>query len=212
MTDLESTAGRAPAGRALSVGVDARGLSETGIGRYVREVLPGADAEAGRLLGPAEPGQAMLLHVGSTVPRKRIDVLLPYLRRDVLAALVLQTSSAEGFGLPVTEAMACGTPVVASDLPIMREVGGDAAEYAPAADVGAWRDAVDVLLAERAREPGAWEARRRRCVARARLFSWEQNARAVVRVYDEVLQRSGRPPAGQPGAGRGVDGAGAARG
>ncbi len=36
-------------------------------------------------------------------------------------------SEREGFGLPVVEAMACGTPVVASDIAVLREVGGDAA-------------------------------------------------------------------------------------
>ena len=44
------------------------------------------------------------------------------------AALVLLPSEREGFGLPLLEAMACGTPVVASDLPVLREVGGSAVE------------------------------------------------------------------------------------
>jgi glycosyltransferase involved in cell wall biosynthesis len=47
------------------------------------------------------------------------------------AALVLQPSSAEGFGLPVAEALACGAVVLASDLEVLREVAGEAAAYAP---------------------------------------------------------------------------------
>src|SRR5204863_273063 len=47
------------------------------------------------------------------------------------AAIVLQPSEREGFGLPLIEAMACGTPVVASDLAALREVGGDAVRYCP---------------------------------------------------------------------------------
>ena len=56
------------------------------------------------------------------------------------AALVLQPSEAEGFGLPVAEALACGTPVLASDLAVLREVGGEAAVYRAVGDVPAWSD------------------------------------------------------------------------
>ena len=69
--------------------------------------------------------------------------VLPFVDRRVLAAvyrrvaLLLQTSDREGFGLPVAEAMTCGTPVVASDLPALREVGGPAATYCPVGDVDA---------------------------------------------------------------------------
>ena len=57
--------------------------------------------------------------------------VLPFVDRPVLAALyrraslVLLPSEREGFGLPLVEAMACGISVVASDLPVLREVGGD---------------------------------------------------------------------------------------
>ena len=52
---------------------------------------------------------------------------------------MLVPSRKEGFGLPVLEAMAAGVPVLASDTPALREVGGDAAAaYLPAADPGAW--------------------------------------------------------------------------
>ena len=68
--------------------------------------------------------------------------MLPFLDRATLAAvyrrsaLVLLPSEREGFGLPVLEALACGTPVVASDIDALREVGGDAVRYCPAEDVG----------------------------------------------------------------------------
>ena len=93
------------------------------------------------------------------------------------AACLLQTSRYEGFGLPVLEAMACGTPVVAIDEPALREVGGDAAIYAP--EVGL-TDAIRHALAER-------EERSAAGIARASLFSWQTTARRTLEVYGEVL-------------------------
>ena len=57
------------------------------------------------------------------------------------APVVLIPSGAEGFGLPVIEALACGAAVVASDIPALREAGGPAAAFVPVGDVGAWSDA-----------------------------------------------------------------------
>lgn len=193
-----------------------------------------ADAEVSRLLGTA-PGSIDLLHVGSTIPRKRIDVLqhvfagvrqrfpqarllrvggafspeqqklfaqlclesavmvLPFLTQAQLAsiyrrvALVLQPSEREGFGLPVIEAMACGTTVVASDIAVLREVGGDAGVYCPVADVGTWCQKVIDLLQERSANPDGWQARRAACLAQAAKFSWQEYARKMVEVYRRLL-------------------------
>jgi glycosyltransferase involved in cell wall biosynthesis len=79
------------------------------------------------------------------------------------AAALALPSRYEGFGLPVLEALAAGTPVLASDLPVLREVGGDHARYLPVDDVDAWAAAVDAAVADRAAHdpaPGTAWARR----------------------------------------------------
>lgn len=194
-----------------------------------------ADREAARLLGEPAGRAIEILHVGSTIPRKRIDVLLeifaavrkefpaarliraggsftseqeqlirrlglagsvvvlPHLQRNVLAAIyrraavLLQPSEREGFGLPVVEALACGTPVVASDLPVLREVGGDAARYCPVGNISAWTETVVRSFAEREQQPQAWRERRDAGIAQAGKFSWAEYARKMVALYQELL-------------------------
>jgi glycosyltransferase involved in cell wall biosynthesis len=82
----------------------------------------------------------------------------------------------EGFGLPVLEAMACGTPVVAAPDPALVEVAGDAAVFAepPLAD------ALARAIADRERLRAAG-------LERAQAFSWEETARRTLAVYRELL-------------------------
>ena len=61
------------------------------------------------------------------------------------ASAYLYPSLVEGVGLPLLEAMACGTPVVASDIPVFREFGGGAALYVDALDPHGWARAVRTL-------------------------------------------------------------------
>jgi len=99
------------------------------------------------------------------------------------ADIFVLPSRHEGFGIPVLEAMAQGTPVIASDIPALREVAGDAARLITPTDPDAWASALDDLLHDRDRHADLGEAGRRR----AELFSWERCATETRAVYREVL-------------------------
>ncbi len=189
---------------------------------------PARNAHADRILASL-PGP-YLLHVGSCIARKRIDLLLelfallrqahPHfhlikvggvwteahqelihrhqmgaaithvtdISRSTLACLyrhaemALLPSEAEGFGLPIVEALACGTRVLASDLAVLREVGGDAVNYAAVGALAAWRDMALRLLAETVSA-----ADRDRRLQRAQLCSWAQHARIIADAYRGLL-------------------------
>jgi len=120
-------------------------------------------------------------------------IILPFLTRAALAAvyrrsaLLLQCSEAEGFGLPLVEAMACGCPVLSSDIPALRETGGTAATYCGPGDLEAWTKAVIELLRQRKSSAHACEDRRQKGLSHASHFSWRANARQTVDVYQKVL-------------------------
>jgi glycosyltransferase involved in cell wall biosynthesis len=103
------------------------------------------------------------------------------------ATLVLVPSRHEGYGLPVVEALAFGTPVVASDLPALREVGGEAARYAPVGDAAAFAREIEQIVAHRdvARE------RVRLASGSAGAATWAATAAATVAIYRELLERGG---------------------
>ncbi len=105
------------------------------------------------------------------------------------AAVFVFPSLYEGFGLPVLEALGAGAPVVASDLPVLRELAGDAAVYAPPRDEEIWAREVERLLTE----PALARRLGERGVERARRFTWAESARRHVEVFREAADL--HPPA-----------------
>jgi len=111
---------------------------------------------------------------------------LPALYRG--AAAFAYPSIFEGFGLPVLEAMACGTPVVTSNASSLPEVAGDAALTVPPEDVPALAAALRAVLTDEG------VARRLRAAgpARAARFTWRETARGTAEVYREALALGAR--------------------
>lgn len=89
----------------------------------------------------------------------------------------------EGFGLPVLEAMACGTPVLCSDIPALREVTGNAALLVPAQEVEAWAAGLALL----ANQPTLHRELCTRGTARADGFTWQKAAAKTVDVYHGTM-------------------------
>ena len=88
----------------------------------------------------------------------------------------------EGFCLPPVEAMGCGTPVVVSDNPPLREVVADGATLVDGSSVEAIAAGLETALEDSAER----ERLRERGIARARWLSWDRTARGVLAVYDEA--------------------------
>jgi glycosyltransferase involved in cell wall biosynthesis len=102
------------------------------------------------------------------------------------AHMLVFPSLQEGFGLPVLEAMACGTPVVCSDATSLPEVAGDAAVLVRADDPKPLSEAMMRVLADRS----LWLSLRSRGLDRARSFTWDRVARETVEIYRTVMARA----------------------
>jgi alpha-1,3-rhamnosyl/mannosyltransferase len=157
-----------------------------------------------------QPGNAprggFVLYTGDDGPRKGLTTLrgaLPdgvelrlagpghgYLPDEQLlelyrtAAVLVLPSLYEGFGFPLLEAMACGTPCIASDDPALMEVSGGAALHFPRGDAAGLRTLLQRVL----REPALREELSRKGLERARAFSWARSAGEHVEVYREAAR------------------------
>jgi len=200
---------------------------------------PVADEAISNLIDPPNADALDLLHVGSCIPRKRIDLLLrvfravrdaeprarllkaggrltpeqqalahklgvdthivqiPFLETRVLAALyrraavVIVPSEREGFGLPVVEALAAGAPVVATDLPVFREIGGGVVRYAPLGGVGQWAAEIAHVLRDRL-NPEVRQQLHDAGVCHAATFSWSAFATVHADTYRQIASTRAR--------------------
>ncbi|MBX3196001.1 MAG: glycosyltransferase [Microbacteriaceae bacterium] len=134
-------------------------------------------ADRARLLALAPEG-ALVVHDGVS------DEHYAQLLREAFA--LVHASLDEGFGIPLIEAMAAGTPIVVSDIPIFREVGADAAGYFPAQDPDAAAAAIRSL-----EDQAVWAERSRRGREVARTYDWDASARALLEVLEGVAAARG---------------------
>lgn len=137
-----------------------------------------SEAETERLSSLA-PAARLVFHNGASDEE--------YAETLASATALVSASRDEGFGIPLVEAMTLGTPVVVSDIPIFREIGGEAAlTFAP--------DAADEL-AGRVRElerPGAWAERSAASRREAARYTWEASAEHLLTVLTATAARASR--------------------
>jgi glycosyltransferase involved in cell wall biosynthesis len=144
-----------------------------------RLVLAGPDAGYGRELRArmAAMGQHSRLALLGPVT----DGELAWLYREATALAF--PSRAEGFGLPLVEAAAAGLPVVASDLPVLREVAGDAAVFVVAGDAAALGQALVAVATDEPLRSALADAGPKR----AATFTWEATSQRTLACYERVL-------------------------
>jgi glycosyltransferase involved in cell wall biosynthesis len=145
--------------------------------RRIADVYP----QALVLVGKARRGEPLLTDALASLPpvcRERVIRLDGLAFPELVAlyqrcAVCIFPSLYEGFGLPVVEAMLAGVPVVASDIPTHREVGGTAIAYADGRSAAAWCAAI----ARELQFPGDTRLRQQQSASRqARSFSWKRTA------------------------------------
>jgi glycosyltransferase involved in cell wall biosynthesis len=102
------------------------------------------------------------------------------------ATALLLPSRYEGFGFTPLEAMGRGCPVVASDIPAVREISGEGALLVPPGDRAAWRDAISRVAADETLRADL----RGRGTATVARYSWLESARALLRLFDSLRVRT----------------------
>jgi glycosyltransferase involved in cell wall biosynthesis len=127
-----------------------------------------------------EPIQRLHLHERVIRPGYVEDRMLPGLY--AAASAVVYPSKYEGFGLPIIEGLATGAPVVATDLPVFREVGGKEVEYFDSGDPLALAAAIERVVFDQSQGD---EAARKRRQEQARTFDWKSSAEVVARRLQE---------------------------
>ncbi|GLK18649.1 glycosyltransferase family 4 protein [Herbiconiux flava] len=169
---------------------------------YMGSFMPYKNVETLVRAASLLPGYTLhLLSRSTPADEERLRAIAPAARLEFHGGVtdeeyhaLLQRSTAlvtasldEGFGIPLVESMGHGTPVVVSDIPVFREIGGEAALFAPAQDARAFADAVTAL-----EDAELWRERSIASRAQAETFSWEASARAIAELVSGWSGRARR--------------------
>jgi glycosyltransferase involved in cell wall biosynthesis len=142
---------------------------------YTLHLLSKAPEQAVAAISALAPTGSLVFHQGVSDAE--------YSRILSTATALVTASLNEGFGLPVIEAMAGGTPVIVSDIAIFREIGGDAAEYFDPHSPQSFAEAVRAL-----EDQGEWRRRSTLSRERAGDFSWDRSAEALLGALTAVYE------------------------
>jgi glycosyltransferase involved in cell wall biosynthesis len=143
-----------------------------------------------RILGPPDPRYP---EAGQRVKELGLEAAISWAGYQTSSSLVKAYQDAdvvvlpsryEGFGLPVVEAMACGAPMLCSDIPVLKEIGGQAAFYTPLDNGPELANGILRVLTDSELRLNMIQ----RGFEQARLFAWTAAARQTIALYHELIQ------------------------
>ncbi len=163
-----------------------------GVQKHLRDLLPQQPPML-RFIGLDEKNQMRIKKIAATYKVADLIETAPPMPHNQLVPVMQQArlfvfpSLYESFGIPPIEAMQSGTPVVCSDLPILKEILGNAALYADPKDPQVFAQACATLL----NDDQKWTEHVQRGYAQAKRYTWEQCALDTVNIYEKLLNPQG---------------------
>ena len=152
----------------------------------VKRKLLMADLDPEYLNGIIERNHIENIQENIVMPGYIVNSDLPYIYANAFG--FLYTSLRESFGIPLLEAMACGTPVITSDTSSMPEIGGkDAILVNPENS-----NEITAMMLRLETDQAFYEQQKQIGLERAKLFSWKKTAEHLLELYQDVYQELGR--------------------